>query len=356
VSEDDARVEGVVVEPYRLALRAPLVTARGPIGERRGWIVRLRWDDGVEGVGEAAPLPGFGGEMPAEARAALEKLPGRVGGARLGPAGLDALAPELEACPSVAAAVDFAVHDAAARRAGTGVSRWLVPGAPRSVAVCALLADAAPDALARRARRLRAEGWTSFKLKVGARGRDEDLDRARAVRAAVGGDAALRLDANRAWRADEAARALDALVDLRPEWVEEPLADGGPDALAALRRRTPVPIAADESLRREADAVGLATAEAADVWVLKPAWLGGLRPALRVAAVARTAGVACAVTTALDAAVGRAAALHLAAALGDARAAGLDTGRLLGADVAALSPPARGRQTVPTATGLGVRP
>jgi len=358
------RIERVDVVPYALRLNAPLRTARGTIRRREGLLLRIRWADGVEGWGEAAPLPGFGGEPLSAARGALEALALRLVGSDLlaGEArweDVDAWARTLARTPTAQAALDVACHDAAARRTGRRVAELLrAPGrAPRTRVETAALLDAETcDALAAEARRRREAGERAFKLKVGGATPEADLARARAVREAVGPDATLRLDANRAWHEDEALRILERLEAIAPELVEEPLARPTPAKLARLRARSAVPVAADESLRDPCDADRLLDAGAADVFVLKPAWLGGLRPALWIAARARAAGVTCLVTTALDAAVGRAAALHLAAALGGPHAAGLDTGGRLADDVAALAPPRAGGQRLPDAPGLGVVP
>jgi o-succinylbenzoate synthase len=353
------RVAAASVEPYRLALRAPLVTARGALRERAGLLLRIRFDDGLEGVGEAAPLAGFGGEPLAESRAALEKLAGELPGHALDLGALDVWAARLGAAPAARAALDGALHDATARRRGVPVAALLCEAGEEpapSVAVNALLDAPSPAALDALARARRAEGFASFKLKVGGLSRADDLARATAVRDAIGDEATLRLDANRAWDEDEAARALAALAPLGLEWVEEPLADARPETFARLRQRTATALAVDESLGDESDVPRWLDAAVADACVIKPAWLGGLASARRVAERAREAGLACVVTTALDAAVGRATALHLAAALRGPHACGLATGERLAGDVASLPPPVDGRMALPPDAGLGVAP
>jgi len=353
------RIAAASVEPYRLPLRPPLATSRGVVDEREGLLLRLVWEDGVEGVGEAAPLPGFGGETISEARATLEEIASELRGRAFGLDGLDAWAARLDATPAARAALDVAAHDATGRRRGVPVAALLcTPGEEPAcrVAVNALLDAENPSALRTLALARCREGFTSFKLKVGGRPLPDELERVRAVREAIGAAASLRLDANRAWAEDEAARALDVFTGVGPEWIEEPLADAHPEAWARLRRRCAVPLALDESLAAESDAGRWLDAAVADVCVLKPAWLGGLRPAMGVAGRARAARVACVVTTAFDAAVGRAAALQLAAALRPAHACGLATGDRLARDLARLDPPVRGRMQLPPGAGLGLPP
>jgi len=116
-----------------------------------------------------------------------------------------------------------------------------------------------------------------------------------------------------------------------------------------------VRIAADESASNARDLARVLALRAADVIVLKPAALGGLRAARRLAARARAAGCELFVTTLLDGAVSRAAALALAASLpGPLRACGLATGDLLAADLAAGDLPRDGALDVPARAGLGI--
>jgi O-succinylbenzoate synthase len=114
-----------------------------------------------------------------------------------------------------------------------------------------------------------------------------------------------------------------------------------------VRRRTDVPVAADESIRRAADPLLVAAEQAADVVVLKVAPLGGVRACLELA---ERIALPVVVSSAIDTAVGIAAGLALAAALPELPyACGLATGALLVDDV--VDDPLR-----PVAGALPVRP
>ena len=174
-------------------------------------------------------------------------------------------------------------------------------------------------------------GCSTAKVKVAEPGQTEaeDLARVEAVRDALGRSGRLRVDANGAWDVDVAARIIGALQRFDLEYVEQPCADL--EAMAALRRRVDVPLAADESVRTAADPLRVAGLEAADLIVLKVQPLGGVWPALRVAELA---GLPAVVSSALETSVGLAAGLALAAALPELPyACGLGTGVLLEGDV-----------------------
>ncbi len=95
---------------------------------------------------------------------------------------------------------------------------------------------------------------------------------------------------------------------------------------------------------------------AASVLVVKPMVVGGLRPARRIVELAEEAGVGTIVTTTIDAGVGVAAALHLAATLPEGSpACGLATGSLLADDLIVRPLAVRdGSMLLPDGPGLGV--
>lgn len=140
----------------------------------------------------------------------------------------------------------------------------------------------------------------------------EDLARVAAVREALGPDGAIRVDANAVWDVDTAVERIRRIERAAGglEYVEQPC--GTIEELAAVRRRVDVRIAADESIRRAADPLHVAVADAADIAILKCTPLGGVRRALRVA---EAVGLPCVVSSALETSVGLSAQLALAAAL-----------------------------------------
>ncbi|MGO1509211.1 MAG: o-succinylbenzoate synthase [Actinomycetaceae bacterium] len=181
-------------------------------------------------------------------------------------------------------------------------------------------------------------GCTTAKVKVAepGQGEAEEIERVAAVRDALGPGGHIRIDANAGWDVDTALARLTALDRAAGglQYAEQPVATV--EELAEVRRRSGVPIAADESVRRAEDPLRVARAGAADVLVLKVQPLGGVRACLRLA---EQAGLPVVVSSALESSVGLAAGVALAAALpvaeldGVLLAAGLATGHLLETDV-----------------------
>jgi L-alanine-DL-glutamate epimerase-like enolase superfamily enzyme len=341
----------LVLEPVAWRLRAPLRTSRGPIAERSGVRLRARDTDGCSGLGEALPLETSGTESLSATWRALERARRRLEGAT---GELDELLDAVDAlCPDEPAArcaLDVALHDLAARRAGISVARLLAPAPLRALPVNALVGDLDPAGI----EAARQRGFTTLKLKLGAGRHEEDLEAlARLLRGAASG-LRVRLDPNGAWTREQARRALAHPGLGALELVEQPVAA---EDLAGLRElaRGPVPIAADESLARADGRASLIAGELTPLAVLKPMVLGGLRASARLARAARVAGVNCLVTTTLDGPIASAAAAQLAAAVCDGSlACGLAAAESVDADFPAWLQARAGVIELPESPGLGL--
>jgi L-alanine-DL-glutamate epimerase-like enolase superfamily enzyme len=245
------------------------------------------------------------------------------------------------------------------------LARWLHPRAAEAVPVNATLGATAPQSAAQAARGFTRAGYGTLKVKVGVGDGAADEARLRAVRAVAPPPIRLRIDANGAWSEAEALALLNRWQALELEYVEQPLAPRELEAQTRLAAASPVPIAADEGVRSEEDARRLLEARAAHLLVLKPMLLGGVLTAYRIARLALGQGVPVVLSTALEGAYGRTAALHVAAAVqalqgellpgAAAIAHGLATAAWLREDLVAPFPePVRGKLIVPAPPGLGL--
>ncbi len=322
----------VELEPFTLSFRAPFPVGRRNLKTREG--IRVRVVDGERfGLGEACPLPEAGTETIDRTRQALATAPQWI---RV-PESLEDVErlldrPELKGAPAARCALELALVDYLARKAGLKVASFLVDGAELSELSVGTLLDARePRALAEQAAQAIDRGFQVVKVKVGSPDLADDALRLRAIRRRVGDDVAIRIDANGAWTEAEARTALRGLSPIRVELCEQPVAGANADALRRVRQLVPCPVAADEAVV-QAGAEPLLEDErgpAADVVVLKPMVLGGILPGLALARRAHARGVDAYVTTTLDGVIARAAAAHLAASIPQRQLAhGLATGAL----------------------------
>jgi o-succinylbenzoate synthase len=335
----------VRIATMTLTFSQPLPTAFGVLRERELLMLRLSDGDGVVGWGEAAPLEPYDGVALDDARdalAAYEPLL-RDGDDATGSELLDACRAAAD-LPQALAAVDLALWDRAGAREGRPVAALLAAEPAPDVRVNATIPAEDRAGAAAQAAAAARTGYTCVKVKVGV---GDDAGRVAAVRAAVGPEVELRLDANGAWDVEEAVRSIEALAPAGLELVEEPV--HGVDAMRAVRDRVAVRVAMDET----AGDPGSLTAKVADAVCLKISRCGGITPLLAQAALVRATGAEVYVASTFDGPVGVAAALHAAAALRPSPACGLGTLELF-ADELEVLPVRRGAMAVPSSPGLGV--
>lgn len=307
----------VQIERRTLRFRAPLHTSYGKLMQRELLELRIEDDDGASGRGEAAPLEIYDGVSLERVQAALDAYR-EVLSAADGPTNGELLA----ACVSVAdvpqalAAVDLALWDRAAQRAGRPVAALLADDALDEVAVNATVAAQDRATAAADAAGAATAGFGCVKLKLGS---GDDAGRVAAVRAALGPGIELRVDANGAWTVDEAVRTIQALAPAGLELVEEPV--HGLSELRAVRERVAVRIAMDETAAEP----GALASGAADAVCLKLGRCGGISGLLACASLVRSSGAEPYLASTFDGPLGIAAALHAAAALRIRAACGLAT-------------------------------
>ncbi len=343
---------------YEIPFTRPFSFGAQTLTERTGWMLRLTADNGRIGWGEAAPLPGFSTETFDEAGDTLRLLVQALQDVREvnNAAAIRALCDSLVPAgrPAARAAVSTALFDAWCDR--DTLAHRLEPRTTGVVSINTTTSGATADLEPWARERVR-EGYRVLKIKVGlVRWEEERFWLAALLQRVRVPGLQLRLDANGAWSRDEARRACDSLIGWPIECVEQPVAGTDLDGLLEIARRSPVPIAADEALT-EADGAwdALVRKGGVQVVVIKPMVFGGPDIAFERARQARMAGVKVIVTTALDTAIGRRMAMHVAAAVDPTgmTAHGLATGSLLEFDVAEPDPRVGPRMLLEKRPGLG---
>ena len=318
-------IEKVQCWVLRAPIAQPVANAFGAMTNRPALFLRISAGDGAWGWGEVfcnfpqvgaehrarlidsifAPLlTGCAADGPQAARAMLERRTRQMA-IQCGEPGPFA---------QIAGAVDQALWDMAARRAGAPLWRHL-GGQGARVRVYA--SGIGPDRVREIALAMQAQGFRAFKLKVGF-GAARDMANLRAMREALGADADIMCDANQAWSPDDAAQRIAELAPYRPQWIEEPIAADQPhEAWRALAARSDIALAAGENLRGQA-----AFDEAIHAGYLRfvqpdvGKW-GGISGGLEVARQAVAAGIAYCPHW-LAGGLGLAASMHALAASGSA--------------------------------------
>lgn len=211
--------------------------------------------------------------------------------------------------PIAKAAVDMALHDLLGQRLGVSLGElWLGSRAP-GVSLSYLISTRDPEEAAKRAARAMLEGYTGLDVKIGLSWR-EDVEIVAAVRAAAPG-LFLRVDANQGYDLADATRIAPQLAAFGVDVWEQPLPAGALHETAAVRRKSQVPIALDESIWSAGDVLAAIRAEACDVVVVKLTKMGGLAGARRAGEMARAAHLGLLGGGLTESRLGLAASAHL---------------------------------------------
>jgi o-succinylbenzoate synthase len=237
------------------------------------------------------------------------------------------------ATPAARFALESALLDLLSQTREVPLRRLLNSGAADAIPVNGILGTLA-TLKATDLQQAAAAGFRVVKLKVGVEEPASEIARLEALALVMPAALRLRLDANGAWGFEEACRILDELSELPIESLEEPLRNPDPNRLGALQERAPFPLARDESLAgldADVEPGGLGVRRI----VIKPAVVGGLRPALDLARRAATAGIEVVVTCVVESAAGLWPTAQLAAATGSRLPHGLATADWLAEDLGA---------------------
>ena len=327
-----------------LTTRFPFVIARWGYAGHRNVIVTITDDDGVQGMGEAAPNKYYG-ETADTVAAAFDQYAPILERADLW--SLEATEAALEKALrmncSARGAVSAALHDLVGKKLGIPVHRlWgLDPGTNPQSSYTIAIAD--NEGL--RQRVADAAQYPILKIKLGT---DRDEEIVRVVREAAP-QKRLRVDANAAWTPSHAVRMSDFLADMGVEMLEQPVAARDIEGLRYVRERSRIPVFADESCLIASDVPRLA--DSVDGVNLKLAKCGSLREAIRIVHTARAFGMSVMAGCMIETSLGISAIAQLAPLLDSAD---FDGAALLADDPFRGASIAGGNISLPSAPGLGV--
>ncbi|HJA03391.1 MAG TPA: mandelate racemase/muconate lactonizing enzyme family protein [Candidatus Microbacterium stercoravium] len=191
------------------------------------------------------------------------------------------------------AAIDIALYDLKAKRAGLPLSKLLGAhrDSVRTYNTSGGFLNASLDDVRDRASRSIEEGIGGIKIKVGLPDSAEDLRRVRAVREHIGDAVPLMVDANQQWDRTTALRMGRRFEDLDLVWIEEPLDAYDAEGHADLARALDTPIATGEMLASVSEHERLIRARACDIIQPDAPRIGGITQFLRLMTLADQAGL-----------------------------------------------------------------
>ena len=303
------------IELYKLSipLIEPFITSLGQDDHAENVVVKIITREGITGFGECSPYMPINGESQDTcfivgqyfAKALKGKDPLQIEEAiRL----MDTI---IYANTSIKSAFDMALYDIAAQHARLPLYQFIGGTNNKTIITDYTVSIGDPEKMAADAVKIKAQGYPAIKVKLGKHG-PTDVERMKAIRAAVGNDIPLRIDANQGWQVQEAIDTLQALAPLNIQHCEEPIARWNYMQLPLVKAQSPIPIMADECCGDDHDAARLIDLKACDYMNIKLGKSGGLFKALKIARLAEAAGLHLQVGAMLESRLAMTAFAHFA--------------------------------------------
>ncbi len=311
---------------YALPFKRPIDIHGIAVSQREGLMIRLTCSGGVDGFGEVVPLAGWSRENLKEAYDQIQFLKSSLTGEHI-PGGIERLGGKFESWlegmqlgSSVRFGLEMAVLNLTANSNNVPLFKVISDVGRGQVRINGLLQGTRYDVV-REAKKLKEDGFTTVKLKVGG-AVEGNIDKVNAVSEVLAGEVLLHLDANRSWDIEDAIKFGKGIDFGCVTYIEEPLKDIR--QIPEFYKETLIPVALDESLL-EMTFPDIQSIEGVDVVVVKPTLLGGIEKSVEIIQQARAVGLQTVVSSAFESGLGLLTLANLAGCTSRDDEAGLDT-------------------------------
>lgn len=311
------KITDIELGMLRVPLKTPFKTALRTVESVEDVVVLVRTDTGHTGYGEAPATAVITGDTHGSIIEAVNSfIKPRLIGEDIGNLNriCALIQSSLERNTSAKAAVEIAIYDLWAQLHGAPLYQMLGGGDPVITTDITISVDYIDKMVADSLSALE-RGFESLKIKVG-KDIGLDIERVKAIHAAVEGRALLRLDANQGWTAKQAVYAMNALENAGVvlELLEQPVKANDIAGMKYVTERVNTPVMADESVFSPHQVFDLIQQGAADIINIKLMKTGGISNAIKIADIAALYGVPCMIGCMLESSISVAAAVHLAVA------------------------------------------
>jgi L-Ala-D/L-Glu epimerase len=307
------KISQIEIYKLRIRLKEPFTISLGKLEFADNVLIVIKTDTGLTGFGESSPFMTINGES---------SQTGIIVAGYLGKALQGKNPLEIETCSnimdkvifgntSIKSAFDIALYDIAAKHADLPLYAFLGGTNKKTLYTDYTVSLGHPEKMATDALKIKKDGFPVIKVKLGGSG-ESDIERMRQIRKAVGTVIPIRIDANQGWDFNTAAFVLNEIADMNIQFCEEPIPRWAFMELPELKRKSPVPVMADESCLDHHDAGRLIGLNACNCFNVKLGKSSGIYKALKIIKLAEEAGMKMQVGGFLESRIGFTASAHLA--------------------------------------------
>ena len=303
----------------------PFTIATGTMHFAQNIFIKVYTDEGIYGVGECSAFPMIVGETQATCYEMAKDFALLWRGKD--PLNIKERMNELHAFTAgnstIKSAFDMALYDISAKHAGKPLYAFL-GGTKKSMETDLTIGIDKPEAMAKKALEFKVQGVRIIKVKLG-KAPGEDVERMRQIREMIGYSIKLRIDANQGWGKEQAQWALKELGQYDIEFCEQPMRRYNDHYLPELKRMSPIPIMADESVFDHHDAERIINDNGCDFINIKFSKSGGILESLQINEVCERHQIPCMMGGMLESRIALTAFAHFAAAKNNIKFYDMDT-------------------------------
>jgi L-Ala-D/L-Glu epimerase len=308
-----AIIQSIEIYASKIKLKEPFIISLGPLTHAENIIVLIKTKEGITGTGECSPFMTINGES-METGMVVGKYLATV---LKGKNGLD-----IEAChkamnsviyanSSIKSAFDMALYDIAAQQASLPLYAFLGGSNTKTLITDYTVSFKDADSMAKDALKIKSRGFQVVKVKLGGK-KEDDIERIKKIREAIGMELPLRIDANQGWNTKDAIDILQALQPYNIQHCEEPIPRWDFMELPLIKAQSPIKIMADESCCDAHDAQRLYQLGACDYFNVKLGKSSGIFGAEKIIALAEQHDIKIQLGGLLESRAGFTAAAHVA--------------------------------------------
>jgi len=319
-------------------------------------IVRITTNEGLVGFGECCPFKSINGESMESGVIVGKYLAQNL--LQKNPLNIEECSAVMDATifgnSSIKSAFDIALYDIAAQYAQLPLYAFLGGKNNKTITTDYTISIDTPTKMAADAQKIVSKGFQFIKVKLGG-SKEEDIERIKKIREAVGYKIPLRIDANQGWKAEEAVDILNALSVYNIQHCEEPIARWNFMELPRIKKESKIEIMADESCCDHNDAKRLIDLNACHQINVKLGKSSGIFKALKIIQLAEKANMKMQVGGFLESRLAFTASAHLALCSANIVHYDFDSPLMLQEDVVldGIQYNNKGEIIMPTKIGLG---
>ncbi len=329
------KIVDVKWEKFKIELESPFKIALGTSYYHEGVLLKIITDEGIKGIGEAAPSERITGETTDTVCSVLNLFKNYLIGKN--PLEIQKIMDDLNQMllhnTSAKCAVDIALWDIKAKYFGLPLRDLLGKDKEKITTSITIGIKSIEETIKEAQEIIKRFGAKVLKIKVGLNLK-EDIEKIKELRDAIGYDVKIRVDANQGYNLKEAVKFAKEVEKYEIELFEQPLPYYQLNELRILRDKIGIPVMLDESVHTARDALKVIKENCCDVINIKLMKSGGICEALKIASIAESAGIPCMVGCMVETRIGVSAGTHFALSVKNVKYADLDGHLFLKKDIA----------------------